>query len=451
MEAINISQRIGTEHINEFLSQIKVKSDRLMNYFLLTFFVGGLALAPFYDTWGVAIGVGGMALLAYYSARLALPNSNLYQYVVAVVLGIFMAQYIYQMHGLFEMHFVAFIASAMLITYQNWKLQIPLTLVVVVHHATFGYLQYVGYDKVYFTQVDYMSLQTFIIHVILAATIFFICGLWAYQIKKYSELHIEQSFEIGKLEEEKVQKEMLKAMNESLERRVSERTIELQTVNKELEGFNYSVAHDLRAPLRVIQGYGKMISKTAGDKLDKTELEALSDMIVNARHMGKLVDDLLEFSRMGRTQLAKTRVNMQEVVSEVVKDVKTNDLNLKAEIKISNLQHVTCDPVLMKQVWINLVSNAVKYSRKKEQPVIEIGSTGINGSQVFFIRDNGAGFDMQYADKLFAVFQRLHKVTEYEGTGVGLALVQRIVSKHGGKIWADAKVNEGATFYFTLS
>ena len=451
METISIPQRIGSQQINEFLNQIKVKSDRLMDYFLIIFFVVGLILAPFYDTWMVAIGVGSLSLLAYYSAKLALPESDLYQYIMAAVLGIFMAQYIYQMHGLFEMHFIAFIGSAMLITYQNWKLQIPLTVVVVLHHATFAYLQYVGYEKVYFTQLDYMSLQTFIIHVILAATIFFICGLWAYQIKKYSEMHIEQSFEIGKLEEEKVQKELLKALNESLEQRVLERTAELETVNKELEGFNYSVAHDLRAPLRVIQGYGKMILKTATPKLDKIELEGLTDMIGNAKHMGSLVDDLLEFSRMGRTQLAKTQVNMQDVVAEVVSEIKTNDPSGKAEIKVSGLQKITCDPILMKQVWINLVSNAVKYSRKKDHPVIEIGSTGINGSQVFFIKDNGAGFDMQYADKLFAVFQRLHKVAEYEGTGVGLALVHRIVTKHGGKIWADAKMNEGATFYFTLS
>jgi signal transduction histidine kinase len=204
------------KHIDAFLSQIKLKSDKLINYFLVSFFLGGLAFASFYDTLEVAFGIGSLSLLAYYSAKAFLPQSNLYQYVLSAVFGIFMAQYIYQMHGMFEMHFVAFIGSAMLITYQNWKLQIPLVLVVVVHHALFGYLQFVGYDKIYFTQLEYMDLQTFVIHVVLAAVIFFICALWAHHFKKYSERHIEQTFEMGRLLEERKQKDALLQMSESL-------------------------------------------------------------------------------------------------------------------------------------------------------------------------------------------------------------------------------------------
>src|SRR5882724_9844041 len=163
--------------------EVKKRSDRLMNYFLAMYFAGGLLFALYYGTWSIAIGVGGLSLIAYYSVKIMLPASHLSEYVLSVVLGIFMAQYIYQMHGMFEMHFFAFIASAILITYQNWKLQIPLAVVVIIHHAVFGYLQDVGFDKVYFTQLDYFSLQTFIIHVLLAAIVFFICGLWAYQLK----------------------------------------------------------------------------------------------------------------------------------------------------------------------------------------------------------------------------------------------------------------------------
>lgn len=158
-----------------------------MNYFLGTYFLFGLFLATYYDTWLIGIGVGSLALIAYYSTRWVMPDSDLYQYVLSAVGGVFMAQFIYQMHGMFEMHFFAFIGSALLITYQNWKLQIPLTLVVVVHHGTFGYLQYIGFDQVFFTQLDYMTLEVFIYHVSLAAVIFSLCGLWAYKFQKIRE------------------------------------------------------------------------------------------------------------------------------------------------------------------------------------------------------------------------------------------------------------------------
>ena len=163
---------------DEFTLVVKERSDRFMNFFLSAYFILGLVFAFFYDTWLIAVSVGGILLLAYYSAKLALPKSDLYQYVLSVVLGIFMAQFIYQMHGLFEMHFFAFIGSAVLITYQKWKLQIPMLVFVLVHHAVFDYLQDVGLREIYFTSLDYFDLQTFVIHILLATAIFFICGLW---------------------------------------------------------------------------------------------------------------------------------------------------------------------------------------------------------------------------------------------------------------------------------
>ena len=188
------------EHYYDALAQqFKKNSDRVINYFLIAFFLCGLLLAIFYDTWLIAFGVGGLSLVAYYSAKLILPHSNLYQYVLSTVMGIFMAQYIYQMHGLFEMHFLAFIGSAILITYRNWKLQIPLAIVVIVHHAVFGYLQFIGFDKVYFTQLEYMSLQTFIIHGFLSTVIFFLCGLWAHNFKIAGEQQTAQAMEIEKI------------------------------------------------------------------------------------------------------------------------------------------------------------------------------------------------------------------------------------------------------------
>ena len=444
-------------NVDEFYEEIKRTSDKTINYFLIGFFITGLILASFYDTWLVAVSIGGLCLVAYYSTKALLPDSDLYQYVLGAVFGIFMAQYIYEMHGLFEMHFIAFIGSAMLITYQKWKLQIPLAIVVVVHHALFAYLQYAGVEKIYFTQLDYMSLQTFIIHAFLAVVIFFICGLWAYQFKVFSSTQIAQSFEIGRLQEEERKKEQLmraeaeiRELNGSLEVKVQERTAQLEAVNRELEAFSYSVSHDLRAPLRVINGFSKMVLKTEEGKISKMATENLHIIMKNAAQMGQLIDDLLDFSRLGRSPLTIKAVDMNNIVSEVIQEIKTDGQTVAPKINMHDLSAAKCDPTLIKQVWTNLISNAVKYSRKKESPEIEIGITHRNGSTTYFVKDNGAGFDMQFSDKLFAVFQRLHKVTEYEGTGVGLALVHRIIAKHHGSIWADSKVDEGATFYFTL-
>lgn len=203
MEIRSIKPPALPDDLNRMLiSGVQERSDKLMNYFLAGYFTIGLVLAIFYDTWLIAFGVGGLSLLAYYSAKLLLPGSDLYQYVLSAVLGIFMAQYIYQMHGLFEMHFFAFIGSALLITYQKWKLQIPVMLVVLFHHAIFGYLQNNGFNEIYFTQLDYFTLRTFIIHILLAAVIFFICGLWAYQLKKFYEIHLLQTIQMGELQKE---------------------------------------------------------------------------------------------------------------------------------------------------------------------------------------------------------------------------------------------------------
>jgi light-regulated signal transduction histidine kinase (bacteriophytochrome) len=242
----------------------------------------------------------------------------------------------------------------------------------------------------------------------------------------------------------------IKSLNESLEKRVAQRTEELEQANKELESYSYTVSHDLRAPVRVINGFSKILLNEYGNKIEPQAREYLDIIAGNTKQMGLLIDDLLNFSKLGKTTISPKPVNMTDVVRAVIAEVRSSNDSCRAEINLKDLDFAKCDNNLIKQVWVNLISNAIKYSGKTEKPAIEIGIAGTNGSAAYYIKDNGAGFDMQQYSKLFTVFHRLHKPSEFEGTGVGLAFVQRIISKHGGKIWAEAKLNEGATFYFTL-
>jgi two-component system, sensor histidine kinase and response regulator len=264
-----------------FRLEVKKRSDRLMNYFLIGFFLIGLALAFFYDTWLISIGVGGLSLLAYYSAKIALPDSSLYQYVLSIALGFFMAQFIYQMHGLFEMHFFAFIGSAILITYQKWKLQIPLVIIVVVHHASLGYLQNIGFSKVYFTQLDYFTLQTFIIHVLLAALVFFICGLWAYQLKKYNEMYILQTVQMTKL---------LKEAELSLYRKKSADALEEQ--NKKLREISWMQSHVIRAPLAKIIGLIPLINDAKENNAERKKM--LNYLLSSANELDEVIGNITD-------------------------------------------------------------------------------------------------------------------------------------------------------------
>lgn len=224
---------------------------------------------------------------------------------------------------------------------------------------------------------------------------------------------------------------------------------QLQKVNKELEAFSYSVSHDLRAPLRIIDGYTKILLADYAQSLDEEGNRLLGIVTSNVRRMGQLIDDLLNLSRLGRKELMFQHLDMYDIANSVLTEqVSANQKQY--DIRITELETAEADVSLIRQVWINLISNAMKYSCEKDNPIIEISSFK-NGTEIIYsIKDNGVGFNMQYADKLFGVFQRLHKMTEFEGTGVGLALVHRIITRHGGRVWAEAEVGKGATFYFSL-
>jgi PAS domain S-box-containing protein len=235
-----------------------------------------------------------------------------------------------------------------------------------------------------------------------------------------------------------------------LERRVNERTAELAEANRELESFTYSVSHDLRAPLRHVHGYAEILRDDYTSKLPEDALTVVKRIVVGTENMSRLVDDLLRLAKIGRQELALRPTNFNLLIQEVIDELKSEISERKIEWKIETLPEVSADPGLMKIVFTNLISNAVKYSRNREQTVIEIGSKPGENAPVFFIRDNGVGFNMKYADKLFGVFQRLHKQEQFEGTGVGLAIVERIIRKHRGRIWAESEPEKGSTFYFTL-
>ena len=227
--------------------------------------------------------------------------------------------------------------------------------------------------------------------------------------------------------------------------------LSLESANKELESFSYSVSHDLRAPLRVIDGYSNILLKTFSAQMPAEAQRLLKAVSTGAKHMDRLIDDLLRFSRLGRQPLRKQPVNILTLVREVVEELRKEQGDRHIEVNIGDLPNCGGDPSLLKQVFVNLLSNAFKYTRQKEKATVEVGFQQQEGENVYFIRDNGAGFDMEYAGKLFGVFQRLHSADEFEGTGVGLSIVQRIIQRHGGRTWAEGKVGEGAIFYFTLS
>jgi signal transduction histidine kinase len=415
-----------SKHIEDFLFDIKKKSDHLINYFLCSFFIVGLLLAFYYDTWEIGIGVGGLSLIAYYSAKIALPNSNFYQYVLSTVLGIFMAQYIYQMHGMFEMHFIAFIASAILITYQNWKLQIPLTLVVGIHHGLFGYLQYTGSDSVYFTQLDYMSLQTFIIHMLLAGVIFSICGLWAYQFKKYSEAHIELTFKKREIENQ-----------------------ELKTANYELDRFVYSTTHDLRAPLNSMLG---LIEIAQDDTTEEMMLEYLGMLKGNAKKLDGFICDILDYSRNSRMQIDNEQINFNELLNDVTQNLKFMGDNNRTVEFITNIEgsnSIWVDKNRLVTILSNLISNAIRYQNYRiPNPFVNIKIDSSNSETKIVIQDNGIGIKKGSQPKIFDMFYRVSK--ESVGSGLGLYIVKEAVNKLNGEITVQSEIGIGTTFFIKI-
>lgn len=330
------------------------------------------------------------------------------------------------MHGLFEMHFIAFIASAILITYQNWKLQIPLMLVVGVHHGLFGYLQYIGYDQIYFTQLDYMSFQTFAIHMILAGAIFTICGLWAYQFKKYSEVHIELTFKKKQIENQ-----------------------ELKTANYELDRFVYSTTHDLRAPLNSMLG---LIEIAQDDTADEQMHEYLKMIKGRAEKLDDFICDILDYSRNSRIEINREQINFEEILKDVTQNLNFMGNSSRAvefKIDIAGDAAFYCDKNRLITILNNLISNAIRYQNYQiSNPFVSIKINTFQTKATIEIEDNGIGIDKNAHQKIFDKFYRIS--SESIGTGLGLYLVKEAVNKLNGEIKVESEVGSGTAFFIEI-
>jgi len=268
--------------------------------------------------------------------------------------------------------------------------------------------------------------------------------------KRTRELKIaNEQLQLDVIERKKAE-EQIKKLNEELEQKVIERTAQLEASIKELEGFTYSVSHDLRAPFRHIIGFAELLKERASQSLDEESMHYLDVISDSTKKLGRLLDDILDFIRIGRTEMAKSKVSFDRLIKEVIDKMENETKGRDIVWKIDHLPEVYGDPDMFREVLVNLISNALKFTKPRPQAIIEIGCTSGDQEEVFYIRDNGVGFDMQYVKKLFGVFHRLHRPDEFKGTGIGLANVRRIIERHGGRNWAEGKVDEGAKFYFTL-
>jgi len=268
--------------------------------------------------------------------------------------------------------------------------------------------------------------------------------------EREESLHEQAAMLEEEVAERQKSEEEVHRLNIELEQRVILRTSELEAANMELEAFSYSVSHDLRAPLRHIDGYVDLLVSRCRDDLSDKGLHYVDIIAASARQMGTLIDDLLQFSRTGRAEMHKEKVDMNQLLKETMTKFQEGLSDRAIEWVVADLPAVLGDYSLLRQVWSNLLENAVKYTSIRETARIEVRATEVNGEIVFTVQDNGVGFDMQYVNKLFGVFQRLHSQEDFEGTGIGLATVQRIINRHGGRVWAEAEVDKGATFYFAL-
>lgn len=465
---MSVDYTLQKEHAFELRSQVKRRSDRLMNYFLPVYFLLGLLFAIPYETWTIAIGVGGLSLLAWYSAKYFFPNNDFSGYVLSCILAIYMAQFIYQMHGLFEMHFFAFIGSAILITYQNWKLQLPLSIFVIVHHSAFGYLQNAGIEEIYFTRLNDFDLQTFAIHIFTAGIVFFISGLWAFQLRKYTERQVLHTLELGRMHKEALLNEEknkhaaalensnreLTAANERLDlaRREAERANEAKSI------FLATMSHEIRTPMNGVIGMASLLAETSLTSKQRTYIETISTC---GESLLNVINDILDFSKIesGNMELEQKSFNVRECIEDVLdifgEKAGKKGLDLMYRMSPQMPAYVIGDSLRLRQVLTNLVSNSVKFTESGEIFVTaEMAGDAADGKLwlEFRVHDTGIGIPDEKLHKLFKAFSQIDSSTtrKYGGTGLGLVISEKLISLMGGSIRVETKPGKGTVFIFRI-
>jgi signal transduction histidine kinase/CheY-like chemotaxis protein len=448
---------VSGEFLSEYKTDVKRRSDKLINYFLGFYFLAGLYFATFYDTWNIAFGIGGICLLAYYSTKWFLPESNLYQYVLSVCMGIFMAQFIFQMHGMFEMHFFAFIGSAILITYQNWKLQVPMLMFVGVHHLLLNYLQRIGVDEVYFSTLEALELQTMVIHLVLTTVIFFTCGLWAYYLNKYNGA---QSAMMAHIAERKTHEEELQLLNAQLQQSNNEaiqarKQAEMAAQAKST--FLATMSHEIRTPMNGVIGMASLLSET---QLTEEQADYVNVISTSGDALLNVINDVLDYSKIesGQLDLEEQAFNLQKMVEDVIDlfAMRASNLgiDLLYEIDYRIPDTIIADSYRIRQVLVNLINNAVKFTHKGEV-FLKVNLEHVVAHKLellFEVRDTGIGIPKDKMSRLFKAFSQVDSsnTRKYGGTGLGLVISERLVHLMNGKMDVNSTEGLGSTFSFTI-